>query len=93
MDGDRGTTVAHDSLAVSSSTLLITALARSVKSVVAAAARIVGPHDPMLGPLPLKATDVLAAKNIIDHIFQASPNFRTSFSLNIPLKRGCRKTL
>jgi hypothetical protein len=61
---------AHDSLATSSSTLLITALARSVKCVVAAAAGIVGPHDPMLGPLPLKAADVLAAKNIIDHIFQ-----------------------
>jgi len=71
---------AHDSLATGSSTFLITALARSVKCVVAAAARIVGPHDPMLGPLPLKATDVLAAKNIIDHIFQASPNSRISFA-------------
>lgn len=34
----------------------------------------------MLGPLPLQATDVLAAKNIIDHIFQASPNSRMSFA-------------
>jgi hypothetical protein len=34
----------------------------------------------MLGPLPLKATDVLAAKNIIDHIFQASPNSHMFFA-------------
>lgn len=81
MPPDGRTTPAREPVVAGESSSLITALAQSVKCVVAAAARIVGPHDPMLGPPAPKADDVMAAKNIIDHIFQVVPEILWSTTL------------